>query len=157
MARPGLLKLKKKFVPADNSGMSSLKEQEPSYSIDLNSRVVSVRFTAELAFSDIVNYAIRLRADAQFEPGLAELVDLRDVKAVNLSSQDLVKLADQVDPFALQSRRAFVVRNEAQARTVGLHRMLRLGGIKVRTFTSMEEARNWILEANHLKYSAGQR
>jgi hypothetical protein len=137
--------------------MSSLTEQKPPYSIDTNSRMVAVRFTAELAFSDIVNYAIRLRSDPQFDPGLAELVDLRDVKVVNLSSHDLVQLADQVDPFASQSRRAFVVRNEAQARTVGLHRMLRLGGIRVRIFTSMEEARNWNLEANQLKYSAGQR
>jgi hypothetical protein len=137
--------------------MSSSTAQGTTYCIDSSSRLVSVRFTANLAFSDIVNYATRLRSDPQFEPDFAEVVDLREVVAVDLDSQDLVQLADQVDPFASESRRAFVIRNEAQARTVGLHRMLRLAGIRVRIFTSMDEARSWILEANHLKYSAGER
>ncbi len=119
----------------------------PTYSIDTASRLVSVRFRDDLAFSNIVNYVVRLRSDSQFDPAFAELVDLRDVKAVSLSTRDLVQLADRVDPFSLKSRRAFVIRSQAQARTAKLHRILRLGGTNVRIFTSMEEARNWILAA----------
>jgi len=116
----------------------------PDYRIDTAVGLVTVRFAGKLTFSDIVDYASRLRADPRFNPSFAEIVDLRQVESVELSAGDAMKLADRVDPFSSDSKRAFVAQSQAQINAAHLHRILRSESKTIRVCFSMAEAREWI-------------
>jgi len=116
----------------------------PDYRIDTAVGLVSIRFTGKLTFSDIVNYVSCLRADPRFNPTFAEIVDLRQVESVELSARETMDLADQVDPFSFDSKRAFVAQSQAQIRAAHLHRILRTERKTIHVFLSIEEARKWI-------------
>lgn len=115
-----------------------------SYSIDRQNRFVLVKFTGKVTFDDIGAYVSELRADPRFSPSLSEIIDLRDVEAVELSPKQAMNLADRVDPFALGSRRAFVAQSQAQIHASHMHRILRPEGNNIRVFFSLDEARRWI-------------
>jgi hypothetical protein len=114
------------------------------YLIETRAGLVSVRFTGHLTFRDILDYAASLRADPRFVAAYAELVDLRFVESVSLSSREIMILADQVDPFSAQSRRAFLVKDQSQVNVAHLHRILRTESESIRVFFSLDEAREWI-------------
>jgi hypothetical protein len=78
------------------------------------------------------------------EGKFAEIVDLRQVESVELSARNAMDLADQVDPFAADSKRAFVAQSQAQIQAAHLHRILRIDSATIRIFFSIEEARKWI-------------
>jgi hypothetical protein len=115
-----------------------------AYSIDTAKRLVTVRFAETLTFDDIEDYAIALRADRRFDPNFSELVDLRDVEEVVLSARQMLSLADQVDPFTLRSKRAFVVRSQGQINAAHMHCILRPESKNIRVFFSIDEAEQWI-------------
>jgi hypothetical protein len=115
-----------------------------TYSIDLQRRFVLVKFTGKMTFHDIEGYALDLRADPRFSPSFSEIIDLRDVERVELSSRQAMNLADRVDPFSLGSRRAFVAQSQAQIIASHMHRILRPEGANIRVFFSIDEARRWI-------------
>jgi hypothetical protein len=121
-----------------------LQQSLSVYFIDTANRSVSVKFTKKLTFGDIENYASALCADPQFDPTFSEIVDLRDVKEVALSTQELMALADLVDPFSPRARRAFVAHSPAQVNAAHLHRVLRSEASNFRVFFSMDEAEQWI-------------
>lgn len=114
------------------------------YFIDSANRFVSVRFTERLIFGDIENYVSALCADPRFDPAFSEIVDLREVKEVALSTEELIALADRVDPYSPRARRAFVAHSPAQINAAQLHRILRPEAGNVRVFFSMDEAEQWI-------------
>ncbi len=116
------------------------------YFVDSLNRFVSVRFTERLTFGDIENYASALCADPRFDPAFSEIVDLREVREVALSTEELIALADRVDPYSPRARRAFVAQSPAQINAAQLHRILRPEAGNVRVFFSMDEAKQWILE-----------
>lgn len=115
-----------------------------TYSIDLQNRFVLVKFTGRVAFDDIEDYALDLRANPRFSPSLSEIIDLRDVEKVELSPKQAMNLADRVDPFSLGSRRAFVAQSQAQIHASHMHRVLRPEADNMRVFFSIDEARRWI-------------
>ena len=115
-----------------------------TYSIDSEKRFVLVKFAKRLTFDDIEDYALDLRANPQFSPALSEIVDLRSVEEVELSPQQAMKLADGIDPFLLDSKRAFVAQNQNQIVASHMHRILRPGG-NIRVFFSIDEAKLWIV------------
>jgi len=115
-----------------------------AYSIDPAARLVSARASGKLTFSHIVNYASSLRADRRFSPAFSEIVDLRSVESVSLSSHEVMTLADSIDPFSANSKRAFVVRNQDQVNAAHLHRILRPQTKTIRVFHSIDEAKEWI-------------
>jgi hypothetical protein len=115
-----------------------------TYFIDLDSRFVLVKFTGTITFQDIRDYAVNLRADPQFRPTFSEVVDLRSVEEVELSPRQAMNLADAVDPFAPESRRAFVVQSQAQIHAAHIHRILRPEGGNILVSFSMEEAKRWM-------------
>lgn len=115
-----------------------------AYSIDTAKRLVTVRFAETLTFDDIEDYASALRADRRFDSNFSELVDLREVEEVALSARQMLSLADQVDPFALRSKRAFVVRRQSQINVAHMHRILRPESSNTRVFFSIDEAEQWI-------------
>jgi hypothetical protein len=114
------------------------------YSIDSAARVVSARASGELSFSAIVSYASRLRGDRSFNPAFSEIVDLRAVVSVSLNAREVMTLANDIDPFSANSKRAFVVRNQDQVNAAHLHRILRPQTKTIRVFHSIEEAREWV-------------
>lgn len=115
-----------------------------AHSIDTASRTVSARFTKRLSFSDIRSYAFALRYDPQFDPAFSEIVDLREVEEVDLSPEELMVLADSVDPFSPVAKRAFVAQGPAQINAAQLHHILRPEASNVRVFFSMDAAQQWI-------------
>lgn len=111
--------------------------------VDPNHRTVFVKFGKKLTLSDLSAYVKLLKSDPRFSPDFSELVDLRDVDLIQLEAQDFVALADRIDPFSPNARRAFLVSNSTQDHAVRMHRILRPEG-EIRTFYSLEEAKQWI-------------
>lgn len=69
------------------------------------------------------------------------------MEKLDLKAEDFIRLADQVDPFSLASRRAFVVRNSVQAHAARMHKILRTQR-RFEIFHSLEEAEQWISSQN---------
>jgi len=67
-------------------------------------------------------------------------VDLTGVERVELRGEDVLRLADHVDPFSFESKRAFIARDAAQTHPVRRYQISRMAGEKIRSFQSMEEA-----------------
>jgi hypothetical protein len=120
------------------------RDRKSVYSINCAKQMVSVRFIENLTFTEIENYALALRSDAQFDPSFSEIVDLRAVTDVALSTSDLMALADRIDPFSPRANRAFVAQGLAQINAAQLHHILRPEAGNVRVFFSIEEAETWI-------------
>jgi hypothetical protein len=61
---------------------------------------------------------------------------------IDLQAEEMLKLADRIDPFSGQARRAFVVRTKSQRYLARMHRTLHPANIQI--FESIEEAQRWI-------------
>jgi len=112
--------------------------------IDISKRRVLVKFAGALTLRDIENYADQLRVDPRFDPAFSEIVDLREVKKVTLAPKQLIRLADHVDPFSSEAKRAFIARNQEHVHAAKVHRMLRPGNDNIRIFFSLKEAEAWV-------------
>jgi hypothetical protein len=115
------------------------------YVIDPNKRLVIVKFAKKLTVSDIQRYSNLLRANPSFHQDFAEIVDLREVEDLDLKADEFFKLADEIDPFSVEARRAFVVRNSVQNHAARMHKVLRTQR-NIEIFRSLEEAERWIHE-----------
>jgi hypothetical protein len=107
-------------------------------------RLVRVKFGKRLGGREIGSYAAWLRGNALFDPSFAEIVDLRDVEQMDLGGAEMMKLADEIDPFSPESKRAFVVRNSTQSHAARMHQILRTSKENLRIFNSISEAEAWI-------------
>jgi hypothetical protein len=65
------------------------------------------------------------------------------VEVFDLKVEDFLKLADKIDPFAPEAKRAFVVRTPVQSHAARLHKILRLAR-NIEIFGSLIEAECWI-------------
>ncbi len=111
--------------------------------IDVDKRIVVVRFTKRLTFDDIRRYAERLRSNPSFRPNYSEIVDLTEVEELDLNADEFLRLADEIDPFAPEAKRAFVVRTSTQKHAARMHKVLRTQR-NIDIFGSIEEAERWI-------------
>jgi hypothetical protein len=111
--------------------------------IDVERRLVTVRFGEKLSFEDIERYTELLHENPAFEPTFSEIADLSEVKQVDLQADDFMKLADQTDPFSPAAKRAFVARSSVQKHAARMHRILR-SQRNIEIFESLEEAERWI-------------
>jgi hypothetical protein len=124
---------------------SATPEPRPAvYAIDCDKRIVSVRFANQLTTHDIAGYAAALRRDPAFDPQFAEIVDMREVDDIELDAKQALSLADEIDPFSLASKRAFVTQKSGHLNVVRLHALLRGEDENIRVFGSMEEAERWV-------------
>jgi hypothetical protein len=114
----------------------------PQYVVDAEKRLVWVTYPRKVTLPDIERYVATLQADPLFDPNFSEILDLTNVEEINLSGEELVLLADKIDPFS-DSRRAFVVRNAIQKHAARMHKLLR-GSPNISIFESIEEALKWI-------------
>lgn len=118
-----------------------------TYTIDQTKRMVSVEFGNALSVCDIVNYASSLRDNPLFDPDFSELVDLRNVEQLPMGAEQALKLADEIDPFSLAAKRAFVAQKSAAIYAARMHMLLRNENRNIRIFESIEEATQWLFEA----------
>lgn len=115
-----------------------------AYRIDPNRRMVVVRFGKTLRVRDISSYADSLRSNPLFDPSFSELVDLSQVESLELGAEEAMKLADEIDPFSPNAKRAFVVQSSAPAYAARMHKLLRAENQNIRIFESIDEARRWL-------------
>jgi hypothetical protein len=79
-----------------------------SYFIDLDRDVVFSRIWGTLTDDDIVAHAESLKADPRFDPELNQVIDMRGLSDLQVTSHGVRRLA-QLVPFRPDARRAFVV------------------------------------------------
>jgi hypothetical protein len=115
------------------------------FEIDSEKRLVVVRFISEVTVQKITQYATDLQAHPAFRPTFGEIADLRKVREINLQADDFLRLADKIDPFSWEARRAFVVQNTLQSHAARMHRILRPKR-NIEIFESFEQAERWVRE-----------
>jgi len=114
-----------------------------TFVLDAEKRLVSVKFRRKVTIQDIEEYAAALRANPLFKPNFSEIVDMSEVEELDLKAEEFIRLADEIDPFSVEARRAFVVRNEIQHHAARMHKILRTQR-NFAIFRSVEEAQRWI-------------
>jgi hypothetical protein len=111
--------------------------------VDPEKRQVIVKFGKKVSVGDIEDYAAGLVANPEFRRDFSEIVDLREVEELSLQAKDFLRLADEVDPFSPQAKRAFIVRNAVQSHAARMHKILRAPR-SIEVFHTLEEAELWI-------------
>lgn len=115
------------------------------HTIDVERKCVSVMFGSRLTVQDIDRYSRLLQSNPAFDPSFCEIVDLRQVEQLDLTADDFLRLADQIDPFSPTAKRAFVVGTSVQEHAARMHKVLRTTR-NIQIFHSMEEANRWVGE-----------
>jgi hypothetical protein len=111
--------------------------------VDAAKRLVVVRFGKKVIARDIERYAAMLRANPSFQPSFSEIADMSDVEELDLQADDFLRLADEIDPFSTEAKRAFVAVNSVQNHAARMHKILRTQR-NIEIFASFEEAERWI-------------
>lgn len=113
------------------------------FTIDANRRLVIARFGERLTATDIQAYVQDLGNQPGFHASFSEIADLRNVRELPLEAADFLRLADSVDPFSVESKRAFVAHTSLQKHAARMHKILR-SQRNFEIFQTLEEAKNWI-------------
>jgi hypothetical protein len=114
------------------------------YKVIPQKRLVFVKYGKRVTQREIARYASALRGDPSFDPGFSELVDAREMEELDLPANQMMEVADKIDPFSFDAKRAFVVRNSVHAHEVRMYQILRLSKESISIFYSLEEAERWI-------------
>jgi len=114
-----------------------------SFVLYAEQKLVVLTLGTRITVNDLVEYARLLREDPSFHPGFSEIADIRAAEDVALGADDMMKMADEIDPFAHDAKRAFVVRTASQAHAARMHKILRIER-NFQIFRSLEAARQWI-------------
>jgi hypothetical protein len=137
------------------TGHNPSRESSVDCRIDADHRRVYVRFAGKLTVNLIGRYADALRENRAFEPGWSEIVDLRAVEEIEINAEETVALADQIDPFSLGSRRAFIVSNELQRHRARMQQILRSPSKTIGIFETMAEAEAFVASPMRAAAAAG--
>ena len=121
------------------------RETPVRYTIDPNKRIVTAKFGGLLTADVLCQYTNVLRQDPNFSASFSEIADITEVEEVQLSGEQMIRLADSMDPFSHESKRAFVVQNAMQVHEAKMYGILRLSQDRIRAFDSCEDAERWIL------------
>ena len=115
-----------------------------SYLVDLSQGIVFTRAWGVLSFDICKAHATTLEADPRYDPGSKQVVDLRDVTRITLTTTNVHELAG-LTPFRRDARRAFVV---ASDEAFGLVRMfstyLEVDPTQFGIFRSIEPGMQWV-------------
>jgi hypothetical protein len=117
------------------------------YKIDKERKLVMSTGSGVLTLTDALVHQERLLGDPDFSPDFSQLLDFTHVARVELSAEEIRRLA-QTTVFSANSRRAFVVDNDLK---FGLARMFAvfretLGENGIRVFRNLDDALDWLLE-----------
>ena len=115
------------------------------YRIDTSIPMIFSRAHGEITEADVLDHARRLSADADFQPGYNQLVDLLDITKIILSVADMHVIARRTAIFNEQSRRAIIARKDAVYGMARMYQMLRdEGPEEIMVFRDMPDARRWL-------------
>ena len=134
------------FITVPKAQESQKKGAIPDYVLNTQKKFVWVKFHNKVTVQDIARYATSLRRDPLFRPNFSEIVDMSEVEELDLKAEEFIRLADEIDPFSEEARRAFVVKNEVQRHAARMHKILRTQR-HFSIFDSVEEAWHWVLSA----------
>ncbi|HEX6038565.1 hypothetical protein [Longimicrobium sp.] len=118
-----------------------------AYRIDPERAIVLSRAWGTLGDADITAHYTALAADPAFDPAYRQLVDLREVTAVDLSAAHIAEIAKRA-VFRPGARRAYVAPTDV---AFGVARMLEayaesIGG-DVEVFRDLPSAERWLDQA----------
>jgi len=105
---------------------------------------VIAKFAGRLTAADIQSYVQDLRAHPNFDSSFSEIADISEVIELPLEVAEVLELADRIDPFSLDSKRAFVAQSSLQKHAAKMHQVLR-SQRNFRIFKTLEEAEGWIM------------
>jgi len=127
------------------SGKASISfaNRQVEYMIHPDKRRVVVRFGKKLTAKDIEQYTKRLRNDPDFQPEFSEIADISEAEEIDLQADDFLRLADEIDPFSPDAKRAFVVQTSTQSHAARMHKILR-SNKNIEIFDSFYEAEEWV-------------
>jgi len=103
-----------------------------------------VKFKNRLTLREIERYSVLLRSNPSFHSSFSEIVDLTEVEEIDLDADDFLKLADEIDPFSTEAKRAFVARTSIQNHAARMHKVLRAQR-NIEIFHTLEDAERWVL------------
>jgi hypothetical protein len=111
------------------------------YEIDSANRVVRTTFTGIVEHQDPAAYALRLRDDPAFDPGLSELISFEAWSEIRLSFWDF---RGDLDPFSKASKCAIVAGTDQTI--YGIARMFQTvrDDRRVKIFPTQDEAEAWL-------------
>lgn len=113
------------------------------FQVDVERQLVTVTFGNRVTAEEIGEYVQKLIAHPSFQPTFSEISDLREAGDIDLQADDFLNLADQVDPFSQEAKRAFVTRTTVQNHAARMHKILR-SQRNIEIFQTFEEAERWI-------------
>ena len=111
--------------------------------VETERQLVVVKFRSRVTVEEVGKYAERLSNHPSFLPTFSEITDLRDATEIDLQAEDFLRLADRIDPFAPEAKRAFVVSTAVQNHAARMHKILRAER-NIEIFHSFEEAERWV-------------
>jgi len=116
------------------------------YEIDKERRLVKSTLSGVIRLPDIWELREKVQKDPDFDPNFAQLVDVGQLTKVELSSEDLRRVAG-TNIFAHSSRLAIVATSKflyGLSRMFQIHREMN-GEEGVRVFRDRDEALAWVL------------
>jgi hypothetical protein len=111
--------------------------------VEAKRQLVVVKFGNRVTAEEIGEYVQKLRVHPSFQSTSSEIVDLRGAKDIELQADDFLTLADEVDPFSPEAKRAFVAKTSVQNHAARMHEILR-SHRNIEIFRTFEEAERWI-------------
>ena len=115
------------------------------YSIDTQRRLVLSKATGLFGVAEAMDHIKRLFADPDFRPTHNQLIDFRQITALDLSTDQIRELAS-ASIFGPDSKRAFVVSTDLQfglGRVFSAYRHIE-GEEGIRVFREMKDALQWL-------------
>ena len=116
------------------------------HKIDKQRRLVLSTASGVFTLADAVSHMDKLSADPDFHPGFSQISDFTHVTRIELSSDEILRLAQRTI-FSTHAGRVFIAPNET---IFGIGRMFEIlrgleGEKGIRIFRTLEEALDWVL------------
>jgi hypothetical protein len=106
-------------------------------------KLVVITLGNRVTINQLEEYARLLQLNPCFTPSFSEIADMRAAEEIALGADEMMRMADEIDPFSYEAKRAFVVKTPSQAHAARMHKIL-LTHRNFEIFRSMEEAQRWI-------------
>jgi len=115
------------------------------YKIAKDRRLVLTSASGVLTLADVLAHQDQILTDPDFNPQYSQLLDLTHVTKIDLSADDICKLAER-DIFHPTSSRAILVTNDLGEGLARLFTILRehADEKRIRVFRHLDEALEWV-------------
>jgi len=128
------------------SGIRAIQRLMPAfYKIDKERKLVMTTHSGVLTIADALGHQEKLPKDPDFDPSFSQLFDVTHVTDVQLTAEDVRRLA-RTSVFSPDSRRAIVVDSDLKFGLARMFEVLRdtMGEKGIRVFRNLEDALDWI-------------